>query len=199
MLIFVQHGWADNHFGMIKLAKNLTSFYAQTQPVSRIIAPNLGWWRTWYRMEPLIQTVETAAQEAIAWAEPWQIIGHSMGGLIWLELLSRHPAWQSQVKSLVLIGSPVNGSKLAHQLDPWGVGIARDLSKSRTHLAERIAMRIPTLAIAGQVNSSGDGTVALSETKFKHSQWRKVAGVGHAALRSDPQTLQLILEFWRSL
>lgn len=199
MIIFAQHGWADHNSSMANLGARLAQSCALSMRVREVIAPNLGWWRTWYRLEPLIQTVEIAAQGAIALEEPWHIIGHSMGGLIWLELLNRYPSWHARVQSLVLIGCPVNGSGLARQLDFWGFGIARDLGKCRTDLAEAIATRIPTLAIAGQINATGDGTVALTETIFQHGQWRQVSGVGHAALRHAPQTQELILDFWRSL
>jgi len=201
-LLFVQHGWADNSNGVVYLANQLVANLAKEQDFSEIVvfAPDLGWWRTWIKIEPLIQTVQNCVIQAIA-DHPeanWQIIGHSMGGLIWIELLNRHPEWLPKVSSLVLIGSPIGGSSLSKALDLWGFGIARDLSKNRRAIAEAVATIVPTLILAGNKMLASDGTVFLSEAKFDHAQWVVLEGVGHAQLRYDPATVSAILQFWRS-
>jgi pimeloyl-ACP methyl ester carboxylesterase len=94
-------------------------------PGTTSIAPDLGYLRTWLRIEPLIDTVEEQAIAALA-AHPEaqvSIIGHSMGGLIWLELLKRRPTWLARVSRLALLGVPVAGADLARIFYPLGLGI----------------------------------------------------------------------------
>jgi len=135
---------------MLRLGEILRSDFAEEV---EICAPNLGWWRTWGKFAPLKREVERYAQALLdrypsATAD---IIGHSMGGLIWLEILADQPEWWGRVRSLVLLGCPVGGSDLARMFDPWGwlPLIAKDLGKDRRQIASEIARHIPTLAIAG--------------------------------------------------
>ena len=140
-LLFAQHGWADD-------ATDLTQLSQQLVPEGhRVIAPSLGYWQTWLRIEPLIQKLSVIVEAAIATAPqvPLRIIAHSMGGLLWLELLARKPEWLKKTESLVLIASPIGGSDLARIIDPFdiGLGIARDLAINRRKLAEAIASSSP--------------------------------------------------------
>jgi pimeloyl-ACP methyl ester carboxylesterase len=116
-LVFVQHGWADTNRVMLRLAEILKN---DLPPDVKVSAPNLGWWRTWREFAPLKQKVEEDAQALIAQypLASVDIIGHSMGGLIWLEILADHPEWWSKVRSLVLLAVPVGGSDLARIFDP---------------------------------------------------------------------------------
>jgi hypothetical protein len=77
----------------------------------RVSAPNLGWWRTWGEFAPLKQKVEEDAQALIAQypLASMDIIGHSMGGLIWLEILTDHPEWWSKGAQFGLVGCASGG------------------------------------------------------------------------------------------
>lgn len=193
-LLFVQHGWADSNRAMLELAKRLVT---DTTP---IVAPDLGYIQTWLKIDPLISDVEAIAAAHLAPYPdvPVRIIGHSMGGLIWLEVLHRHPEWRSRVHSLVLVGSPVGGSDLGRMIDPWqlGLGIAADLGISRVRLAEEIAQEIPTLIIAGDVGQGTDGTVPIACMRFAHAQYVCLPGVSHAGLRNHPWVAATIRDFW---
>jgi len=193
-LLFVQHGWADDNRAMLTLGQSLVS---STTP---IIAPNLGYIETWIRIEPLIQKVEQIAAQAILTYPdlPLRIIGHSMGGLIWLEVLNRHPDWWNRIHSLVLIASPVGGADLGRILDPLnlGLGIAADLGTNRKPLAEQIAASIPTLVIAGDLDQGSDGTVPVSCTRFSDAHFICLEGFSHPALRNDPAVSAVIRDFW---
>lgn len=193
-ILFAQHGWADGHHEIATLARTLAT------PNTHIITPNLGWLRTWLRIEPLIQRVEQVAIETIANypKTPIRIIGHSMGGLIWLEVLSRHPEWWLQVHSLVLVASPVGGADLARLIDPIeiGIGIARDLGKNRRPIAELIAEVIPTLVIAGDIDNGSDGTITVETTKFSHAKFVCLPGLSHAVLKNHPRVAEIIRDFW---
>ena len=193
-ILYAQHGWADTHRAIALLADSLAT------PNTLVITPNLGFIKTWLWIEPLIEQVEQSATEIInAYPQtPIKIIGHSMGGLIWLEVLQRHPEWWSKIHSLVLLGSPVGGADVARTIDPLGIGIgiARDLGKNRRSIAESIAKVIPTLAIAGDFDDGSDGVVTVETTKFSGSKFLSLPGIFHPALRNHPSLREIILDFW---
>lgn len=193
-ILYAQHGWADTYHKIATLAEALKT------PNCRIITPNLGWLRTFYRIEPLIKTVETVVAETIETypTTPMRIIGHSMGGLIWLEVLHRHPEWRSQIHSLVLLASPVGGADLARILDPfrWGLGMGRDLGTNRRKIAESLAEIIPTLVIAGDSDNGSDRTISIEATKFERAQFICLPGISHPHLRNHPQLVPIIRDFW---
>ena len=193
-ILFAQHGWADTDKAIAKLAQALTT------PKSLIVTPNLGFLKTWLRIDALIDSVEKSFIDTRNHYPntPIRIIGHSMGGLIWLEVLARHPEWWTTIESLVLIASPVGGADLARIFDPLelGIGIARDLGKNRQPLAQKIAEVIPTLAIAGNVDNGSDGTITVKSTKFSGSQFICLPGISHAALRNHPSVGKFVADFW---
>lgn len=194
-LLFAQHGWADNNQHMAHLAQQLAT------DCTRIIAPSLNYAMTWLRMAPLIEEVERIAMEAVqSYPDaPLRIIGHSMGGLIWLEVLTRHPDWWPKVHSLVLVASPVGGADLGRIIDPLqvGVGIAADLGQDRRTMAGAIAQQINTLVIAGDVDGGSDGTITVESTKVPHAQFVDMEGLNHAVLRSHPWVVETIRQFWQ--
>jgi hypothetical protein len=193
-VLFAQHGWADGSKAIAALAR------AAATPNTAIVTPDLGWVKTWIRIEPLVQHVERIATDGIASYPhtPIKIIGHSMGGLIWIEVLSRHPEWWSQVHSLVLIASPVGGADLARIFDPLGMGIgmARDLGLNRREMAELIAEVIPTLVIAGDIDNGSDGTITVETTKFSYAKFVCLPGLCHAVLKNHPDVVETIQRFW---
>jgi pimeloyl-ACP methyl ester carboxylesterase len=195
-VLHAQHGWADDHREIASLAHSL----AASQAV--VVTPSLGYVKTWLRIEPLIAAVEAIAAQTLHRHPdvPMRIVGHSMGGLIWLEVLDRHPEWRSQVESLVLVGSPVGGADLARILDPfaWGIGIARDLGKNRRAIAEDIAAEIPTLVIAGDVDGGSDGTITIESAKVHGAQFVRLPGIAHAKLKNHPAVAETIHQFWQA-
>jgi pimeloyl-ACP methyl ester carboxylesterase len=194
-LIFAQHGWDDNSRDISRLAQALIK-----NNNTLLTAPSLGKLKTWLRIEPLINEVEQIATETINnYPEiPIKIIGHSMGGLIWLEVLDRNRRWWQKVHSLVLIGSPIGGANVARIIDPLGIGIgiARDLGKNRRPIAEKIAQSIPTLTIAGELGFGSDGLVTVTTTKFDYCQFVTVSEIVHAALKCHPRLVPIIQDFW---
>src|SRR5689334_19879682 len=113
-LLFSQHGWADTNRRMLPFGR------AVAGDDTLVVAPNLGYVRTWQRMGPMIDHVEREAAALLS-AYPSttvQVVGHSMGGLIWLEVLGRHPDWLPRLTAVVLIAAPVHGTRLGRHLDP---------------------------------------------------------------------------------
>lgn len=172
-----------------------------SDPQSRIIAPDLGYFNTIFSMEPLIAKVEAIALREIA-AHPdtlIRIMGMSLGGVIWTELLTRHPEWWARVESFVLIGSPIGGAHLAKMADPLGLmkfAIADELGRDRRPLAEAIARVIPTLIVAGELQQGSDGTVLVQTTQFKHAHFVLIPGVDHPGLRFCDAVDEAIRLFW---
>ena len=195
-ILYAQHGWADNHQEINKLAQLLAT------DKTIVITPNLGWLNTWFKIEPLINKLETIVIENLKKYPnvPIKIIGHSLGGLIWLELLTRHPQWHSQIDSLVLIASPIGGADLARIIDPLkiGIGIAKDLGKNRRLMAESIAKVIPTLVIAGDIDNGSDGTITVEATKFNYAKFVCFQGLSHAEMKNSPLLIETIQEFWQN-
>ncbi len=194
LLLFSQHGMADNNKAMGILANKVAP------PQSYVIAPTLGFIETYFEIEPLIRKVEQAAGQALQQNPdtPARIIATSLGGVIWVEVLSRHPEWWGRFESLVLLGSPIGGADLARMVDPfgWGIGMAKHLGQSRRALAERLTVKIPTLVVAGNTTDGGDGTVPIESTKLKHAHFICLDGVDHPGLRSHPAVVKVIQEFW---
>ena len=194
-LIFSQHGMVDTHQAMELLAKR------NSDSNSRIIAPDLGFLNTLFNIEPLITKVETIAiREIQNYPDvPIRIIGCSLGGVIWTEILTRHPEWWPNVESWVLLGSPIGGAHLAKIADPLslvGFAIAQDLGIDRRPLAEAIATQVPTLIVAGDSDSGSDGTVLVQTTQFKHARFVCVPGVDHPGLRFSEAVDREIQNFW---
>ena len=193
-LLFVQHGWADTGASISTLARAIAS------PETIVIVPSLGLIKTFIRIEPLVRKIEQIAAQAIEQYPhtPLKIIGHSMGGLMWLEVLNRNPQWWEKVHSLVLLGTPVGGSNLARIIDPLGIGIgtAKCLGENRRAIAEKIARYIPTLSVASDIDRGTDGLVTVENTKFDYANWLLVSGIPHSAMRYHPQMIPIIQNFW---
>ena len=195
-LVFSQHGMVDTHHAMESLAQRNSS-----DSNSRIIAPDLGFLNTLFNIQPLIEKVETIAIcEIRNYPDvPIRIIGCSLGGVIWTEILTRHPEWWPNIESWVLLGSPIGGAHLAKMADPLslvGFAIAQDLGIDRRPLAEAIARQIPTLIVAGDSDSGSDGTVLVQTTQFKHARFVCVPGVNHPGLRFSELVDREIKNFW---
>jgi pimeloyl-ACP methyl ester carboxylesterase len=191
-LLFAQHGWADNNLAMQWFGETVAS------PGSLVIAPSLGYMRTWLRIEPLIEIAERAALRAMAEHPEARIraIGHSMGGLIWIELLTRHPEWLSRIDRLALVGCPVGGAELAGILDPLGLTIGRDLRIDRREKAEAIAAVVPTITIVGDLFGPHDGTVSHESARLRNARFVLTPSASHAALRNSPLVTRLVRSFF---
>ncbi len=194
-ILYAQHGWADIDRGIGSLARQIAS------PNAQVIVPNLGFVNTWIRIAPLVDRVEAIAlQTQAAHAEtPIRIVGHSMGGLIWLEVLARHPEWWPMVESFVLVASPVGGADLSRMIDPLalGIGIAKDLGTNRRAMAERIAAEVPTLVIAGDYDGGSDGVVPVECTRFHRSSYVEVNDIRHDQMKKHPAVADIIRQFWQ--
>jgi len=194
LILFSQHGMTDNNKAMGTLAHKLAS------PHCHVVAPSLGYVKTLFEIEPLIQAVEQSADQTFEQYPdiPARIIATSLGGVIWVEVLYRHPEWWQRIQSLVLLGSPIGGADIARIIDPLGlgVGIAKHLGKDRRGLAEKITAVIPTMVVAGNITGGRDRMVTIESTKLKHAHFICLDGVTHRQIKSHPAVVKVIQEFW---
>jgi pimeloyl-ACP methyl ester carboxylesterase len=190
-ILVAQHGWADDNRAMLAFGRAVAS------PTTLVIAPDLGYRRTWLRIAPLIDTAEQAVERALEEhpAATLRIVGHSMGGLIWIELLTRRPDWRQRTDRLVLIGCPVGGANLAAILDPLGLTIGRDLRVDRRALAEALIPTTPTLVIVGDLLGPHDGTVSHDSARIAHARFIRVPSSSHAGLRRSRWVTALVRAF----
>ncbi|MEL6929161.1 MAG: lysophospholipase [Cyanobacteria bacterium J06600_6] len=195
-LLFAQHGWADTGKNIGKLIES-----AVDERTKRIV-PSLGLLKTFIRLKPLVEQLEQIAREEINQNPhlPIKIVGHSMGGLLWLEVLDRNPQWWSKIHSLILLGSPVGGSNIARVIDPfsWGIGTAADLGRNRRLMASKIARQVPTLSVASDIGMGTDGLVTVENTKFDYSNWVLISDVPHSAMRHDSRMIPIMQRFWEN-
>ena len=196
-ILFVQHGWHDTNRRVHRLGLSLADGHTE------VIAPNLGLIKTWWRIEPLIKQVEkiAIATHRRYPQHPWRIVGHSMGGLIWLELLQRHPEWWPHIDAVSLVSSPVGGADLGRIFDPfrWGIGIARDLGTDRRQVAEHLARHMPVQAIASDYDGGSDGTVPIQCSQFRHAHYTQLSGICHDNTKDHPEVIAAIQQFWTQL
>jgi pimeloyl-ACP methyl ester carboxylesterase len=134
--------------------------------------------------------IESAALEGAV-----HLVGHSLGGLLVLRLLSTPP--RLTVARAVLLGSPVRGSRAARTLNEWpGANwLLGDLAEAElVQTIDRAWQGQGDLGvIAGtaglglgrlftQFAEPSDGTVSLSETELPGATDRRVLPVSHLGM-----------------
>jgi triacylglycerol esterase/lipase EstA (alpha/beta hydrolase family) len=119
------------------------------------------------------------------------LIGHSMGGVAARAYLRRYG--DQRVTRLITLGSPHNGTALAH----LGPGLnARQMRHGAPWLAELAASETPALrALIVSLWSHHDNIVSPQDSACLPGA-RNVAwsGIGHVALGSHPRVLDFVLE-----
>lgn len=120
-------------------------------------------------------------------------VGHSLGGVLILDLLARHP--EIAVASALLIGSPVRGCYAGRRLGRapfgrWMMGASRPLwdeRPARWNRAEPLGVIAGTLGVGlgrtlGRLPGPNDGVVRVAETTVEGMRARALVPVGHSAL-----------------
>ncbi|UAY76724.1 alpha/beta fold hydrolase [Pseudoxanthomonas sp. X-1] len=145
--------------------------------------------------------------ERLRQGRPTHLVGHSLGGLIALETLRRHPGLP--VPRLVCLGSPLSGSQTAQALAQrgWGGVLGRSallLDRgcppwSGPTEVGMIAGDVPRgvgRLLAG-MDETSDGTVALAETRLSGLVDHCCVRASHTGLPFSPQAARQVVAFLR--
>ena len=125
---------------------------------------------------------------------PAHFIGHSLGGLVILEALLRHPALAAG--NVVLLGTPARGNLAGRRLarlgwGRWFLGASEPLWRegraARWTRPEPLGVIAGTLPMGlgrlfGALPGPNDGVVRLEETEVEGMRERIVLPVGHSAM-----------------
>lgn len=143
---------------------------------------------------------------ALVWADA--VVAHSLGGLMTLEALRRHP--EVSVRRVVCLGSPLNGSGVAMWLRERHLG--RVLGGSGDLLVQGCALPWPGRAEVGAVAGSAshglgrilanfpgtnDGTVGLEETQWPGLLDHTVVSASHTGLLLSRSAARQTVHFLR--
>jgi len=133
-------------------------------------------------------------------------IGHSLGGVVILEMLARHA--ELPASSVLLIGSPVRGCYAGRRLGlapigRWMMGGSRPLWDEREmtwRRSEPLGVIAGTQPIGlgrmlGRLPGPSDGVVRVAETAVDGMSERVLVPAGHSALIVDRRVAQLAARF----
>jgi len=136
-------------------------------------------------------------------------VGHSLGGVLVLDMLNRHP--EIPADAVVLLGAPVRGSLAGRRfgrarLGRWMMGDARALWEER---AARWARSAPLGVVAGTLPiglartfgglpGPNDGVVCVEETTVDGMTGRALVRRGHSMLIVSGQVGGLVERFLAS-
>ena len=133
-------------------------------------------------------------------------VGHSLGGVLVLEMLNRHPEINAQ--ATVLLGAPVRGCLAGRRLGGarlgrWMMGACRKLWDERP---ARWTRRAPLGVVAGttplglgrafgRLPGSNDGVVCVDETTVEGMAGRALVAQGHSMLILSARVGDLVHRF----
>jgi pimeloyl-ACP methyl ester carboxylesterase len=137
-------------------------------------------------------------------------IGHSLGGVLVLEMLNRHP--EIDARCALLLGAPVRGSLAGRRFGRyrpgrWMLGGCGPLWEERDAVWRRAAplgVIAGTLALGlgrvfgGRLPGENDGVVCVSETTVEGMAARALVPQGHSMLIVSGQVGRLVERFLSS-
>ena len=135
------------------------------------------------------------------------LVVHSMGGILATEALPKI----NKPGKLLLIGSPINGSKVAQKLHDlgWDKALLKHAAKPLSKGIKLPLKKRQTMMIAGDSpyglgrfiaswDSRHDGTVALNETKADWLDDHRVVHTSHMGLLNNREAKKLTVQFLQS-
>jgi pimeloyl-ACP methyl ester carboxylesterase len=133
-------------------------------------------------------------------------VGHSLGGVMVLEMLKRHP--EVPAVSALLLGAPVRGCLAGrrfggHRTGRWMMGASRPLweeREARWRRREPLGVIAGTVALGlgrafGRLPGATDGVVCVSETTVDGMTARALVPRGHSLLIVSGQVGRLVEKF----
>ena len=158
--------------------------------------------------EANVERLARFVREKLA-GRPAHFIGHSLGGVLVLETLNRHP--DLPVASALLIGSPVRGSLAGRRFGRerfgrWMMGgaaqcwEARDARWTRDAPLGVLAGSVPVglgRVVGGRLPGANDGVVCVEETAVDGMAARKLLAQPHSWMPVSPRVARLAEAFLR--
>ena len=139
---------------------------------------------------------------------PAHFVGHSLGGLVILEMLARHR--EVEAASAILIGSPAGGCQAGRRfggaaVGRWMMGACAELWQPRAAAwtrPEPLGVIAGTRALGlgrvlGALPRPNDGVVCVSETNVEGMRDQALVPVGHSALIVSRAVADLVETFLR--
>jgi pimeloyl-ACP methyl ester carboxylesterase len=136
-------------------------------------------------------------------------VGHSLGGVLVFDMLSRHP--QIRAGRIVLIGAPVNGCLAGRRLATWRIGrwmLGASAPRwadcaARWQRAEPLGIIAGTRAFGlgralGTLPGENDGVVRVEETTVEGMADRVLLPQGHSRLAVSARVSALVERFLRA-
>ena len=130
-------------------------------------------------------------------AEPVHLVGHSLGGIVILKLFERDPPPRLPPGRVVLLGSPIQGSRAATGLARWALGrkvLGRAIAEGVLAAGPRvwhgtrdlgiIAGRTPggPGRLVARLEPPNDGVVQVAETELPGARAHLVLDVRHSGM-----------------
>ncbi|HWA37289.1 MAG TPA: hypothetical protein VG873_05435 [Burkholderiales bacterium] len=135
-------------------------------------------------------------------------VGHSLGGVLVLETLNRHPALAAG--SALLLGAPVRGCFAGRRFGRagfgrWMLGASARLWEEHAaewHRPEPLGVIAGTVALGlgrafGRLPGQNDGVVCVGETEVAGMACRALVPLGHSALVVSGRVARLACTFLR--
>jgi pimeloyl-ACP methyl ester carboxylesterase len=155
--------------------------------------------------EANVERLARFAREALA-GRAAHYIGHSLGGVLALEMLNRHASIPAA--SLVLLGSPVRGCYAGRRfgrasIGRWMMGASRPLWDERAAVWQRgeplgvVAGTLPLGLgrVLGRLPGESDGVVCVEETGVDGMAARALVPLGHSSLIASARVADLAARF----
>lgn len=174
---------------------------------ARGFAPRLFGYST-LLADPDIATAALAARLRALGPGPVHLLAHSLGGLVALETLRRHPGLP--VGRVVCLGSPIAGSAAARGLEARGLGwiAGRSGALLRAGLPAvpegvEVGMVAGTRRMGlgrffGRFEGDSDGTVAVAETRLPGLAAHARIHASHSGLIVSREAADLSARFFRT-
>jgi pimeloyl-ACP methyl ester carboxylesterase len=134
-------------------------------------------------------------------------VAHSLGGLVVLEMLARHP--ELEVGRVVLLGTPCAGSRVAQHMARWKAGralVGSALLEWQPEHATSVMQRCEVGMIAGTMSvgmgrlvaplpGPNDGAVCVQETQLPGLRDHLTLPVSHSAMMVSEGVMRQICNF----
>lgn len=141
--------------------------------------------------------------------DPIHLVGHSMGGVLILQMLKKHE--DLRIRRVVLLGSPVTGSRAGRDLARTAGGrwmLGRSLPLWSDRKAPQTPARVQVGVIAGdlplglgrllaRLPKPNDGVVAVEETRFDGAADALVLHVNHTGMILSAAVARQVCAFLR--